>query len=127
MDEAFRQISVARTSRFENNLAKFSGTALGQIIKAVQGGQVWEQPSDCSLQCSFHVMHAAALQSAASAQLTQCSQPHKEHALCSNAWKSAHKAGLQVDFMVIDACEDSALCSPLAAALQDFRKVNCDF
>ncbi|KAA6427066.1 MAG: hypothetical protein FRX49_02823 [Trebouxia sp. A1-2] len=66
LDEAFRQISVARTSRFENNLAKFSGTALGQIIKAVQGGQV--------------------------------------------------------DFMVIDACEDSALCSPLAAALQDFRK-----
>ncbi|DBA72790.1 TPA: hypothetical protein ACH3X2_010179 [Trebouxia sp. C0005] len=40
LDAAFRQISVARKIKFENNIAEFSGTALGQIIKAVQGGQV---------------------------------------------------------------------------------------
>ena len=72
-------------------------------------------------------MHAAALQSAASAQLTQCEQPHKEHVLCTNAWQSAHKGGLQVYPMVIDSCGDSALCSPLAGVLQDFTKVNRDF
>ena len=108
-------------------MVKFSGTALAQIIKAVQGGQVWEQPSDCLLQFSFHVMHAAALQSAASAQLNECPQLHKEHALCTNAWKSAHKGDLQVEAMVIGACGDSALCSPLAGALQDFTQVSCDF
>ncbi len=72
-------------------------------------------------------MHAAALQSAASAQLNQRSQLHKEHVLCTNAWKSAHKGDVQVEPMVIDVCGDSALCSPLACALQDFREVSCDF
>ncbi len=67
------------------------------------------------------------MQSAASAQLNQCSQVHKEHALCTNAWKSALKADLQAEPMVIDACENLALCAPLAGALQDFRQVSCDF
>ncbi|KAL0033073.1 hypothetical protein WJX79_001401 [Trebouxia sp. C0005] len=43
---AFRQISVARKIKFENNIAEFSGTALGQIIKAVQGGQVYPMVID---------------------------------------------------------------------------------
>ena len=108
-------------------MVKFSGTALAQIFKAVQGGQVWEQPSDCLLQLSFHMMHAAALQSAARAQLNQCSQVHQEHALCTNAWKSAHTGDLQAERMVIDNCGDLSLCAPLAGALQDFRQVSCDF
>lgn len=108
-------------------MVEFSGTALAQIFKAVQGGQVCEQPSDCLLQLSFQMMHAAALQSAASAQLNQCSQVRKEHVLCTNAWKSAHKGGLQAERMVVDTCGNLALCAPLAGALQDFKKVSCDF
>ncbi len=67
------------------------------------------------------------MQSAASAQLIQCSQVHKEHALCTDAWKSALKADLQAEPMVIDECDNLALCAPLAGALQDFRQVSCDF
>ncbi|DBB16866.1 TPA: hypothetical protein ACH3X3_015102 [Trebouxia sp. C0006] len=66
LDEAFDQITAANKLKLENNMVKFSGTALAQIFKAVQGGQA---------------------------------EP-----------------------MVIDECDNLALCAPLAGALQDFRQ-----
>ncbi len=50
------------------------------------------------------------MQSAASAQLIQCSQVHKEHALCTDAWKSALKADLQAEPMVIDEQQLRIIC-----------------